>query len=398
MVLISSGCKPNFGLFFLMRTDVESCMKSYSEGVMGWGGDWGYRPYVPVAQRRAKALREVRRLAGKGKQVSPVEIAGRAIVSTFWGKAWCDNLESYSDFSNRLPRGRTYVRNGSVVDLQIEPGKVTSLVSGSSLYRIAIGIRPLAASRWKMLKQQCGAQIGSIVELLQGRLSTHVMAMVTSRDNGLFPAPAEIEMSCSCPDWAGMCKHVAATLYGVGNRLDRNPELLFKLRQVDHLELISQAGSAAARPKKAGRKTIARDQLAEVFGIELEKDTATAHSAPAQNVSATHKSVPVTDEREKEDRADAVKMGRKASPDSGRSAGSKRKTLTAAARKRIAKAQKERWEALRQKLLANDGNGARPSSMSAGKSAQGQPVQSIRGRAPGRSRDALTRTESGSHR
>lgn len=170
-----------------------------------------------LAQRRANAMREVRRMAAKGKQVSPVEIAGRAIASTFWGKAWCDNLESYSDFSNRLPRGRTYLRNGSVVDLQIETGKIMSMVSGASLYRIAIRIRPLAAPRWKKLKQECGTGIGSVVELLQGRLSTSVMSVVTSRENGLFPAPAEIEMSCSCPDWAEMCKHVAATLYSVGN-------------------------------------------------------------------------------------------------------------------------------------------------------------------------------------
>ncbi len=251
---------------------------------MGWRGGWGYRPYVPVAQRRANAQRAAQRLAAKGKQVSPVEIAGRAIATTFWGKAWCDNLESYSDFENRLPRGRTYVRNGSVVDLQIEPGKITAMVSGSHLYRIVIQIGPLAAARWKQLKQQCGAGIGSIVELLQGRLSSSVMGVVTSRENGLFPAPAEIEMSCSCPDWAGMCKHLAATLYGVGNRLDQQPDILFKLRQVDHLELIAEAGRKAPETQARGKKVIAGDQLADVFGIELENPALAAdarQSTPA---------------------------------------------------------------------------------------------------------------------
>lgn len=167
-------------------------------------GSWGdHRPYIPVARRRANGLREAQRLAGKGTKLSPVRITGRAIATIFWGNAWCDNLESYSDFSNRLPRGRTYVRNGSVINLEIEPGKVTSLVSGSYLYRITIRIRPLAAPRWKTMSQQCGAQIGSVVELLQGRLSKNVMEIVTSRQNGLFPAPAEIEMSCSVPTgWA----------------------------------------------------------------------------------------------------------------------------------------------------------------------------------------------------
>lgn len=322
---------------------------------MGWG--WGWRPYVPVAQRRANAMREVKRLAGKGRQVSPVEIAGRAIASTFWGKAWCYNLESYSDFSNRLPRGRTYVRNGSVVDLQIEPGKVTSLVSGSDLYRVAIGIRPLAAARWKKLKEQCGAQIGSVVELLQGRLSKSVMAVVTGRVHGLFPAPAEIEMSCSCPDWAGMCKHVAATLYGVGSRLDRSPELLFKLRQVDYLELIAQAGSAPARSKDAGRKTIAKDQLVDVFGIELETDGGSIKPAPVERNKSKRNGKPVAAGGEKNEGADAQKTQRQASPAPAQSAGSRRKTLTAKERKRIAEAQRKRWQVLRERVLSQNGNG-----------------------------------------
>src|SRR6266567_3969458 len=225
--------------------------------------DWGYRPYVPVAQRRANARRKLEKLAKKGQKISPVEINGRTIASTFWGKAWCDNLESYSDFSNRLPRGRTYVRNGSVLDLQIEPGKVTSLVSGSELYRIAITIKPLTAGIWKTVKAKCGQQIGSLVELLQGNLSKSVMEIVTGRESGLFPAPKEIEMACSCPDWAGMCKHVAATLYGVGSRLDYQPELLFKLRGVDHMELIAQAGSSVIKPGAGQKKTIAANDLAD---------------------------------------------------------------------------------------------------------------------------------------
>src|SRR5258708_6518956 len=98
---------------------------------MGWY--YGFKPYVSVAQRQAKAKREMARLAKKGQKIEPIQIEGRKIADSFWGKAWCDNLESYSDFSNRLPRGRTYVRNGSVVNLHIEPGTVTAHVSGSEL-------------------------------------------------------------------------------------------------------------------------------------------------------------------------------------------------------------------------------------------------------------------------
>lgn len=238
---------------------------------MSW---WSYRPYLPLAERRAKAMRKMEKLAKKGQKFSPVKIVGRKIATTFWGMAWCDNLESYSDFSNRLPRGRTYVRNGSVLDLQIEAGKVTAMVCGSELYRITIQIKPLNERAWKAIRTKCGQQIGSLVELLQGKLSKDVMAIVTEHKGGLFPAPHEIGMSCSCPDWAGMCKHLAAALYGVGNRLDWQPELLFTLRQVDQMELIAQAGRPIITPTPSRRKSIAAADLVDVFGIEFDESLA----------------------------------------------------------------------------------------------------------------------------
>src|SRR5215204_4557366 len=148
-----------------------------------------FRPYVPVAQRKAQAAREVANRRKKGETITPVVIEGKKIVTTFWGKAWCDNLESYSDFANRMPRGRTYVRNGSVCDLQVAAGRVEALVCGSELYRIAIKIKPLPRATWDDVKARCAGQIGSLVELLQGRLSKGVMEVVTGRDGGLFPKP-----------------------------------------------------------------------------------------------------------------------------------------------------------------------------------------------------------------
>jgi len=230
-------------------------------------------------------MRKIEKLAKKGQKFSPVKIAGRKIVTTFWGQAWCDNLESYSDFSNRLPRGRTYVRNGSVLDLKIEAGKVTSMVCGSELYRITVKIKPLNGPAWKAIRTKCGQQIGSLVELLQGKLSKDVMAIVTEHKSGLFPAPHEIEMSCSCPDWAGMCKHLAATLYGVGNRLDSQPELLFTLRGVDQMELIAQAGRPIITPAPSKRKSIAAADLADVFGIEFDESLVPERAeTPAKSV------------------------------------------------------------------------------------------------------------------
>lgn len=244
--------------------------------------DWN--PYVPVAARRARALKKMETLRKKGLDVKPVEIDGRKIARTFWGAAWCDHLESFSDYENRLPRGRTYVRNGSVCHLDIAKGEITAMVSGSRLYTTKIAIKPLASKKWKDVKKRCAGQIGSLLELLQGRLSKNVMSVVTDRKNGLFPLPGEIGLHCSCPDWAIMCKHVAAVLYGVGARLDEQPELLFLLRGVDHEELISaEVGVAAVGGIKGGRKRILEDELADVFGIEMAED-----ASPAKAKSSPH--------------------------------------------------------------------------------------------------------------
>src|SRR6202167_6828749 len=179
----------------------------------------------------------------KGHDVSPVMVEGRTIVKTFWGKSWCDNLENYSDYANRLPRGRTYVRNGSVIDLQVSIGKIHAKVMGSYLYEVDIKIKPMSSAKWKNLLKACYGKIDSLVELLQGKFSDGVMAMIIDQNNGLFPRPNEIEMECNCPYGAEMCKHTAAVLYGIDASLDRSPEHLFTLRHVDHLELIVQASA-----------------------------------------------------------------------------------------------------------------------------------------------------------
>ena len=234
---------------------------------------YGWRPYVSVGERKRKADREIARLRKAGVEVQPVTIEGNAIAKTFWGKAWCRHLESFSDYENRLPRGRTYVRNGSVCHLAIAKGLVTAKVQGTAMYTVTVAIKPLSRKLWKGVKERCAGKIDSLLDLLGGKLSAGVMKVVTDRDTGLFPAPREIEMTCSCPDWATMCKHVAAVLYGVGARLDEKPELLFVLRGVNHDELIGQAGTEAVEEVVKGGtgRHIAEDQLSEIFGVELDE-------------------------------------------------------------------------------------------------------------------------------
>jgi len=232
---------------------------------------FGWQPYVPVAERRRQAERKLAKLKKNGQSVAPVTIEGRTIATTFWGKSWCTNLERYSDYENRIPRGRSYVRNGSVLDLQITEGEITAMVAGSELYKIKIAIAPVKAARWKAICRDSAGTIDSLVELLQGRLAKGVMDRVCREGDGLFPSPTEIKLSCSCPDWADMCKHVAAALYGVGARLDQKPQLLFVLRGVDENELIAGAGQDLTLTKAApsAAKMLDDGDVAALFGLEM---------------------------------------------------------------------------------------------------------------------------------
>jgi uncharacterized Zn finger protein len=234
-------------------------------------GYFGYKPYVSVASRRANALKAVAKANKKGTHYAPIAPYTGAIAKTFWGKAWCSNLEQYSDYESRLPRGRSYVRNGSVIDLQISTGSVRALVMGSSLYEVKITIQALPEPRWKAVCADCSNSVASLIELLQGKLSKPVMERICAPTTGLFPSPKELKFECSCPDWAGMCKHVAAVFYGVGARMDQQPELLFKLRHVNALDLVAQASVAQPSASKTkSNKVMHASDLGDVFGLDMD--------------------------------------------------------------------------------------------------------------------------------
>jgi uncharacterized Zn finger protein len=252
----------------------------------------GWAPYVPVAERRRNAERKLAKLRKSGTKVQPVTITGRKIATTFWGQAWCDNLESYGDYENRLPRGRTYVRNGSVVDLQIEQGRIMAMVSGSELYTVGITIKEAAKAHWRAICTDCAGSIDSLVELLQGRFSKQVMERLCRQDNGLFPRPVDIRFTCSCPDHASMCKHVAAVLYGVGARLDQQPDLLFRLRAVDEAELIATVDTTLPLSKTApgAARVLDVDDISAMFGIDMAAGPAPAAGKEKKRVAAPPKS------------------------------------------------------------------------------------------------------------
>jgi len=233
-------------------------------GVEDDDDDWG--PYISVGERRRQAEQE----AAKLSKATPVVIHGSQIAKTFWGKSWCKNLERYSDYRNRLPRGRTYVRSGCVVDLRVKKGTVDALVSGTRLYRVKVKVSPIPSGRWKAICEDCSGAIDSLLELLEGRFSKATMERLCAEGAGMFPLPREIQFTCSCPDSARMCKHVAAVLYGIGARLDEKPDLLFLLRNVDQEELITNAGARTRRPSTA--RVLQTANLSELFGIDIAEE------------------------------------------------------------------------------------------------------------------------------
>lgn len=307
---------------------------------------YGFRPYISVAARRAQAARELVKLQKKGRKIMPVVIEGRRIAETFWGEAWCNNLERYSDFSNRLPRGRTYVRNGSVVDLQVQPGRVTALVSGSTMYDVKVTVGRLPRTRWSAICRDCSGAIDSLVELLQGRLSKGVMTRLCEEATGLFPSPNEILFTCSCPDWASMCKHVAAVLYGIGARLDRQPEVLFTLRNVDSQDLIAKAGSDLSKKRKgsAGVKVLASDDLSEMFGIEM------APAAPPSRVAVSAVATKPSTAARSEASSKETRVGRPVTLNEPASKRREKQRLTPAKRRAISERMRKYWAVRRDRL------------------------------------------------
>jgi uncharacterized Zn finger protein len=293
---------------------------------------FAWRPYISVAEKRRNAEREVAKLKKRGQSIAPVRIEGRTIAKSFWGQAWCANLERYSDYKNRLPRGRSYVRNGSVVDLQIGKGDVTAMVAGSDLYKIKVSIAPVAKARWKSICRDCAGSIDSLVELLQGRLAKGVMDRVCREGDGLFPSPGEINLACSCPDWAEMCKHVSAVLYAIGARLDEKPQLLFVLRGVDENELIAGAGQdlPLSRETPGAAKVLSDTDVAALFGLEM------ADTAGSDSINAPKRQRPKVSKTASSD-GPAASMNRSKPPaETTRSAGRKRRRQAAQRMTRVA--------------------------------------------------------------
>lgn len=235
---------------------------------------WEYPRYVSVGEKKANAVKQIAKLRKKNINLKPITVQGNKLAKTWWGNAWNKNLESYADYSNRIARGRSYVKNGFVLDLQIEKGLVNALVmgTGSKPYSITVIIEPLKTSRWDTIVKACGNKIGSIEELAEGKFPKELESIFSLKGEGLFPSPNEIKFSCSCPDYAYMCKHVAAVLYGIGTRFDEDPVLFFTLRGIDVEKLLKKSVEEKMKSmlknsdKKTGR-VLEDVDVGKLFGV-----------------------------------------------------------------------------------------------------------------------------------
>ncbi len=233
-----------------------------------------HMPYVTFVKKREMAQKEVAALTKKGIILEPVIIEGTKIAQTWWALAWNKNLEAYADYKSRITRGRAYLKNDSVLDLKIEKGLVKALVQGSSQkpYKIEIQIDPLSEEKWARLLGVCEHQIGSLTDLVEGRFPKELEALFTVKGEGLFPSNKEIHFACTCPDWADLCKHVAAVLYGIGARFDQDPLLFFKLRDIDFEVLLEKSiaqkmQNLLENADKKSPRVIDDSEVSALFGI-----------------------------------------------------------------------------------------------------------------------------------
>lgn len=237
-----------------------------------WQGEGGYsQPTTERLQQNAAASQK--KAQAKGQVWEPVVIQGRTIARSWWGQAWCRNLERYADYDSRLDRGKRYVRTGAVVDLKIQNGKIQAKVQGSrkTPYKVEVRISPVSEDRCQDIISRCNRKVENLEQLLAGNFPEELKELFQEED-GLFPQPKEIGFTCSCPDWALMCKHVAAVLYGIGARLDENPSLFFELRGIEmgrfiDVAIVSRVERMLKNAGQTSGRTIDERDIRGLFGI-----------------------------------------------------------------------------------------------------------------------------------
>lgn len=233
---------------------------------------YGYFDTPSVAELRQMAKDSL----AKNKDYDPVIFEGNSrskICKSWWGDAWCRNLDRYADWDNRIDRGRSYLRNGTVIDLKMNGGEIYAKVQGSreTPYTVKITIDPINEKKSRKIEKQAAGKIQNIEALLTGTFPESLKEDFF-QEGMLFPSLKEIHFNCSCPDWASLCKHVAATLFGVGVRLDTDPKIFFQMRGINIEDFVEKAisGKLEKMLKNADKITpriIKDSEIMNLFGV-----------------------------------------------------------------------------------------------------------------------------------
>ncbi|MGH9066476.1 MAG: SWIM zinc finger family protein [Acidimicrobiales bacterium] len=181
--------------------------------------------------------------------------ARQGFGQTWWGRAWVEAIEGRARLDpNRLPRGRTYARRGSVGELGVEPGVVRAAVQGSRAkpYAVWVRVRPFDDGEWDRLLDSVASRLGHAAALLDGELPAELSEDVAAAGLDLLPGLGEVQPRCTCPDWADPCKHSAAVCYLIADALDADPFLLLLLRGRSREEVMAavrrRRGAALGAP------------------------------------------------------------------------------------------------------------------------------------------------------
>lgn len=235
--------------------------------------DFSRYSQISIEELKERASSSITKAGKKGKNYEPVQVSGRKICQHWWGQAWCENLEQYADYASRIDRGKRYVRSGAVVDLQIQNGKIEAKVQGSQRapYKVEIMISPLSKERCQEIEEKCGKRIANMESLIQGDFPDEMKELFIG-EKGLFPTPREIYFHCSCPDWAVMCKHVAAAMYGIGVKVDQNPFYFFRLRGIDvesfiRVAVANKVESMLANAELPSKRILETEDVTDLFGV-----------------------------------------------------------------------------------------------------------------------------------
>jgi uncharacterized Zn finger protein len=186
---------------------------------------------------------------------------------TWWGQRFIAALEQFTD-PGRLGRGRSYASGGRILDYTLAKGTVTARVRGSinpyfgvykePIYTTSITIKAISAANWTKVIRRIASRADLVTKLLMNEMPDTIEDVFSELDLHLLPhSERDFVTTCSCPDYANPCKHIAGVYYLLASALDNDPFLMFELRGLSRDDL---------------RTELVRSPLGEILASALEAE------------------------------------------------------------------------------------------------------------------------------